>query len=173
MTGHDDAAPGQIGWPPDADPGYQRRVWMAQRIGWAIGAAIIAAAALGLFGFGPLSWSTAGTPGAFWIEYDRFSRVTAPSKLVVRFDRTVLSGNRLRLFLGEDYLKALKLEPALPPVAESSAAPGGVVLTFDTLPEDGILQVTLPVSFTTIGRVRAEIGPLDGSRLRFQHVVYP
>ena len=183
MPRDDHAKPRQGDLAINADLAYQRRVWIAQRVGWAVGAVILTAAAFGLFGFGPLSWSTAGTPGAFSIEYDRFSRVTAPTRLVVRFDRAALSANRLNLFLGEDYLASLKIDSSLPRIAESAAVPGGVVLIFDAMPNNtpsgdtppgaDALEIVLAVSFTRIGRIRADIGPLHGPRLQFPHWVYP
>ena len=59
--------------------GFQRREWIAQRIGWVLLAMVLLAGALGLFGNGPLSHRTIGNAAATF-EYQRFIRKDADAR---------------------------------------------------------------------------------------------
>ena len=58
----------------DEDLPFQRRAWVAQRIGWVLMALFVLAAAVGLLGAGPLSHARIDVPGLMTLEYERFAR---------------------------------------------------------------------------------------------------
>ena len=63
-------------YPVQEDMAFQRRMWIVQRIGWALLGVISLAALCGLFGNGVLSKRTA-TGAEMSIEYERFERAKA------------------------------------------------------------------------------------------------
>lgn len=62
------------------DLAHERREWIAERIGWAGMALLIAAALLGAFGSGPLADARA-EGGGLEARYRRFARAKADSKV--------------------------------------------------------------------------------------------
>ena len=72
--------------PPDIelaeDMEFQRKNWRAERIGWAVLAFILLAAALGLFGQGPLGGTVvAAGDDSLSLTYERFWRLSSPTRL--------------------------------------------------------------------------------------------
>jgi hypothetical protein len=76
-----------------ADLTFQHRQWMLERIIWTGMALLIALALLGLFGSGPLSWSTSEV-GTTHLEYERFLQRDAPAQL--RFTLQPAGGESLK-----------------------------------------------------------------------------
>src|SRR5262245_27034078 len=70
-------------YPVQEDMAFQRRMWIVQRIGWALLGIISLAALCGPFGYGILSKRTA-TGAEMSIEYERFERATRRASFVFR-----------------------------------------------------------------------------------------
>ncbi len=68
--------------------GFQRREWIAERIGRVIMGIVVIAAALGCLGPGLLSHTQVSVHGVI-VQYDRFLRATDESELVVRLEEQV------------------------------------------------------------------------------------
>jgi hypothetical protein len=97
----------------DQDLEFQRREWRVQRVGWGVLTAFVLAATLGLFGGGPISSAQAGEPGApLWVEYDRFIRTGAPTRIVVRGGMAPEGGLHLRM--PRRYFEAFRIERMIP-----------------------------------------------------------
>src|SRR6185503_14041101 len=77
--------------------GFQRRDWLAQRIAWVLMVLFVGAAAVGLFGSGPLSRARADVPGLMTLEYDRFGRLETTEALKVRLEPAATRGGTVRL----------------------------------------------------------------------------
>ena len=78
--------PHGIAW-IDAQAPLQRRIWRATRIAWCGMGLVLALAAAGLFGGGPLARAEAGAEagdGALTVAYERFQRAEAPAPFVLR-----------------------------------------------------------------------------------------
>jgi hypothetical protein len=59
----------------EQDLRFQRRTWVAQRVGWGVIACVLVAALLGLLGSGPFASRTLdSTQGGFRLEYELFLR---------------------------------------------------------------------------------------------------
>jgi hypothetical protein len=173
MTSVDDNRRGPADLQIDADLAHQRRVWRLQRAGWLIAAGVLLAAALGYCGAGPLTRSTAGVPGSFSIEYDRFVRLRSPSQLIVRVDGGSLRDRRFQLFVGSEHARSAEIESVMPPASAAAVTPDGVVFTFDSGDAPGPLEIVLGVKFTAAGAVAGRIGLHSGPPVRFDQWVYP
>ena len=158
----------------DQDLEFQRRVWVAQRVGWALMALFVLAAAVGLLGVGPLSHARAAIPGVMTLEYERFARFETSETLTVRLDSAATAGEVVRLSLNREFLDSAKIETVLPPPARVESAAGRLIYVFAV----GEPRVPLVVTFTFEPR---DIGVHEGivrlesrdARIAFRQLVYP
>ena len=99
----------EVGLQIDDDPEYQRRVWRWQRRAWGGIAAVIAFAAVGGFGDGPLSSAEAGDAArGLVVTYERFGRAEAPSE--VEIAARPGPDRRVHLRLGAGFLEDFNVE---------------------------------------------------------------
>ena len=97
----------------DQDLEFQRREWRTQRAGWWALAAFVLAAILGLFGGGPISSAEAGDRSApLWVEYERFIRVGASTRILVH--ATMPPEGDLHLRLPRGYFEAFRIDRLTP-----------------------------------------------------------
>jgi hypothetical protein len=158
----------------DQDLDFQRRAWVAQRVGWVLMALFVLAAAVGLLGSGPLSHARGALPGVMTLEYERFARFETSESLTVRLDSAVTAGEVVRLSLNRDFLDSAKIETVLPPPTRVESAAGRLIYVF-AMAEP---RVPLVVTFTFEPQ---EIGVHDGvvrlesrdARISFRQLVYP
>lgn len=86
------------------DLAFERRQWPVQRVGWGVGALIIVAALLGVFGSGPLSAATAGDEETLLVHFQRFVRHKGQGELVVKVGPNQASAGQVELWLTTEYL---------------------------------------------------------------------
>ncbi|HUS64691.1 MAG TPA: hypothetical protein VMZ28_09130 [Kofleriaceae bacterium] len=92
------------------DMRHERREWVVQRVGWAAMAGFLAAAALGLFGSGPLARAQEGGR-SLRVDYPLFARREAPDEIRVEAEST---GPELRIGISRDFLSENELEAVTP-----------------------------------------------------------
>jgi len=130
----------------DDDPGFQRRMWIWQRWAWGGIAGVLAFAAAGGFGDGPLSRAEArDREGRLRVVYERFGRLDAPNDVEV--EARPGPDGRLQLRLGAKFLEDFDVElpePHRPEATVDAAAgtvaaslPEGVRVFFLNLYDDG------------------------------------
>lgn len=157
-----------------SDLAYQLRTWRVQRAGWVLFVMILVAGALGAFGGGLFSRTTAGSRGdGFWVDHDRFARALAPSKLVIHVDRDRIAGDRVTLVLGGDLARAPEIESTMPRASASAAVPDGVAMSFETRGAQGDRQVALHLKFDRPGPVSGRISFDGGPALPIGLWVHP
>jgi hypothetical protein len=154
------------------DMAFQHRNWKSQRIGWMLVALVIVTALIGLWGSGPASSrSASAADGSFRIEYERFTRLNAPTQLRLHFAPKAVHAGEVRVWLEgsyaiESFPQQVAPMPRLVEAGESrftyifaaQAGRGGSVL-FDMRPQK-------------VGAVAARIG-VGESALDFRQFVYP
>jgi len=156
--------------------GFQHRDWLAQRIAWVLMVLFVGAAAVGLFGSGPLSRARADVPGLMTLEYDRFGRLETTEALKVRLEPAATRGGTVRLWVTREFLESARVESVVPPPTRVELADGRLVYVFD-VDEPGVpMNVTFNVQPEEIGRSEARLG-LDSAAGRrdvaFRRFVYP
>jgi hypothetical protein len=149
---------------------FQRREWAVQRASWWVLTAFVAAAALGLFGDGPLSSARAGRAGApLWVEYERFVRAGATTRLSVHA-RT--SGRAsLELLLPRAYFESFRIEQIVPEPASIAIRPGDVSLQFAVAPGADPLTIVLDLEPLRPGRQRG-LFSAGGADVSVSQLVY-
>lgn len=128
--------PRPAGLPPairrmEAQMGYQRRAWTAERVAWAALAVLVAAGLLGALGRG--GWfsdaEVVTADGMLGVRYQRAQRLLAESEIEVTALARPAEG-ALDLRLGRDLLDDWQVRTVLPPPAASRGDAGALVLRF-------------------------------------------
>ncbi|HEY8610465.1 MAG TPA: hypothetical protein VIL69_04140 [Roseomonas sp.] len=153
------------------DIGFQRRVWRAQRIGWAVLAVLVLLGLLGAFGGGPLARASARSEdGGINVEWERIERIGRDS--VLRIRTTTPRSGPLVLRLEDGLAENVEIASADPQPAGESRGPGRVWLRFEPPPEGGAAEIVLKLRSSRPGIVNGRL-VLDGSALPLRLFVLP
>jgi hypothetical protein len=158
----------------EQDLPFQRREWIAERVGWAGMALVIVAALLGLFGTGLLGKATAGdTEGVLWIEYDRFGRFVAPSTLVVYLGPGAAPQGVARVWLDRRYLESVQIEQVTPEPDNVVAGLDRLIFVFRVAEPGQPTAVKFYLQTEQFGLLTGRAGLAGGEPLRFRQFIYP
>ncbi|HEX6995177.1 MAG TPA: hypothetical protein VF339_13615 [Gammaproteobacteria bacterium] len=154
---------------------FQRRSWLVERAAWILLGAILVAALLGVFGGGGPAASTdrVSEDGNLSMQYDRFSRIEAPTRLRVVVTPPVEAGTTLRLWLAREYVEALEIESILPEPSRVEAASDRYVFEFPLTAAGETSTILFRVEPREAWHVEGRLGIDGGSELRFDQFVYP
>jgi len=135
----------------DENQDFQRREWRVQRIAWGALTVFVAAAALGLFGDGPLSHAAAGTASApMWVQYERFVRSGTSSRITVRCQMPERSAqNEALLRVSRAYFDSIRIDRLTPEP-----------ISIDMGPETAILRFAAPLDATGPATYVLDVSPV-------------
>lgn len=150
---------------------FQERTWQVQRAGWAVFALILVAAALGLFGPGPLS-SAVAERGALRVEYNRFERFETETSFDV-FVRPAATDTTVEVWLPHDYLQHVKVTGVSPQPREVHDGGGRLTYVFTLRQPADPAWITFRVTPLRPGLLPAQVGLGDEPALQFTQFVYP
>ncbi|AMV37337.1 hypothetical protein [Planctomyces sp. SH-PL62] len=156
----------------DEEIEFQQRMWSWQRRAWGAIAAVLAFAALGGFGDGPLSSTEAfDATRSLRVSYERFGRLDSPTTVEVRVEPG--ADGRLGLRLGSHFLEDFAVE-GLESYSAAAVFDGeGVTFSIPARPGVGEVVVALEVRPRSPGPARIEIGLEGGQMLSLRQFVYP
>jgi hypothetical protein len=158
----------------DQDLKHQQREWVAERVGWALMAVLLAAGLSGLLGHGPLSNATAGERGSLlWVEYHRFERYQAPAELKVHLRAVLGQGGTLRVWIDGQYLQGMEVQHVEPTPDSVEVAADRMTYTFRTSAPDQPTVVVYRMQAGQYGPLRARLGVEGGPQLQFSQFIYP
>jgi hypothetical protein len=149
----------------EEDIDFQRKEWMAQRIGLGVLSLFVFGALIGLTGVsGPLTDGEAGDRlGSIHLEYDRVVRRGAQETLTLHL-RTSAPGD-IQFWVSSSYFEHVTVERVVPQPSHELLEHERHVYTIHAgSPE---ITVMVDVQHNTIGRVDAEIGIVSGPSVRF------
>ncbi|HEX5499407.1 MAG TPA: hypothetical protein VFX03_09280 [Thermomicrobiales bacterium] len=153
------------------DVEFQRREWRVQRIGWIVILAILAAAALGLFGSGPLSQASVRA-GPITVAYSRFDRRRSPTELNITIAGA--SGRRqIELWIDRSYLDHVNVERISPPPQSSRAGDDRTIFVFALDSQAETAAIGFAIEPEAIGRFDARLGLTGGQEVAFWQLFYP
>ncbi|HVL88329.1 MAG TPA: hypothetical protein VM681_10070 [Candidatus Thermoplasmatota archaeon] len=162
----------------EKDDAFQRREWRAQRVGWAAMALVLALAAAGLFGTGPLSKaSVEGQANGIVasLEHPRLTRHGVPEQVSIVVS-SPSSEAPLRLRFEGEWIRSAKVESIAPPPAGGSVAAGGATYEWD-VGSGGPWRVQFSVRAErpghAAGAVAVEVGDRAGPRLPLEWFSWP
>jgi hypothetical protein len=155
----------------EQDLQFERRSWVAERVGWGLMMLLVAAALAGLFGGGIASRRTIGGPGIEF-EYNRFGRYDSPDTIILRVSPALTASGELRIRLSEEFLEKVQIENIDPEPDESTAGGTDRVFLFRTHSSQGLLRIRVHLIPRAIGRVAGRVGA-GGVNLDFAQWIYP
>lgn len=152
----------------DEDLDFQRREWLAQRIGLGLLALFVISAALGFTGIGgPMSHAEAGERGGpIHLEYERFVRrgAKASMKLHLHSDPPGF----IQFWVSAPYLEKVMVDGIDPVPQPVTVERDRHVYTIRAGSPD--VTVTVEVEHQTFGRLEGEVGIVGGPSVRFQQL---
>lgn len=156
------------------DMDHERRAWAVRRIAWIAITLLILATLAGLFGSGPLSRTEAGRRGGpLFLEYQKFSRFTAPDELTVHLGPGAARGREARIWIGRPFLEEMEIESVVPEPERVEAGPDRYVFVFPLTRPGSAATFNFHLQAQTIGPLPGRIGLEGGPELSFQQFVYP
>jgi hypothetical protein len=158
----------------DQDLAFQRRSWTVQRVAWFVMLALLAGAAAGLIGPGPLSTSEAGARGSpLWIEYERFARYQAPTKLRLHFGPGVAVDGAVRVHLDDGLVESVDVRSVTPEPERVEAAEDGLVLTLRVADPARPAAASIELEPNAYGTIPIRVGIVGGPAVEARAFVYP
>lgn len=152
---------------------FQDRLWRVQRAGWVLGVLVVIGTIAGVFGRGPISYTTRGEPGsALWIEFDYFARLQAAATLTAHVNTAVVQGPDVELWIDGQYLRTMHVTRIIPQPNDTRMQGDWIVHTFaDPQTDEFIVQLDItPADFGTVeGAVRLR----DSEPIYFDQFIYP
>jgi hypothetical protein len=155
----------------EQDGDFQRAEWRVQRVGWIVLAVLLALAALGLFGNGPLSHRTVQADG-LTVTAQRFARNMTQQTLTIDVGRQHVQGAEAVVLVSRELLAAVEIQQITPTPSEVASGRDHLAFTFPV--ERGLgVTVVFAVEAEEIGLVEAEVAVPDGTRVDFWQLLYP
>lgn len=152
---------------------FQYREWSVQRAAWLVGAVLLIAGTLGLFGGGPLSHA-AVTSGPLTVDYDRFVRQRAPMQMTLRIDASAVNDDAVTVRIDRTYLDKVDVEHVLPEPDTVAAAGDGAVYRFAvTAGTASPVEVTFDLEPAEPGMAEGRISLDSGSSVDLTQFIYP
>ena len=156
------------------DMEFQRKDWAMQRVGWAIMAAIVLAALLGLFGgIGPLSEASIQTEdGSLELDYLRFLHMLEPNHLTLKL-QSAAGQRELRLVVNDDYIRHFSIESISPEPESIEASGRNLVYVFQIAQPEQPVEIVFYMNAIEATGLHGAIGLEAGPVLEFDQIVFP
>jgi hypothetical protein len=149
---------------------FQRREWIAERIGWSLLVLVALVALTGLLGYGPLSRTSAtDATHRLSIEYERFQRKTVTGRFTLR---VATSREPLVLRLGPSFTAHFEIDSLQPMPLHSTQSGEGLTLTFAP-PPSGEFTAVMWCRPRHIGLSRQTVALGAGPPIETAVFVYP
>lgn len=151
------------------DEAFQRRECRVQRVAWCLFAAALLAAALGLFGGGPLS--TATIDGDGWsLQYERIMRRSREATFTVRL--AAAPSQTVDLQIAGPLFTETTIERIRPLPGGETAARDGRRFTLAASPEEP-MEIAIQLTPETFGRLKGRLRLGTGQWLEISTFIYP
>lgn len=156
----------------EQDLEHEKTASRVRRIGWTVLFLLWLAGLAGVFGSGPLSWSTASAPG-LRLEYERFVRSTAPQELTLHLGPSVTAHPKVRLWVDREYLDNQQIESVVPEPESVEAGSDRVVFVLSMAELGKPTSVVFRLQTQRAGSRDGRIGVEEAGSLQFHQIVYP
>ncbi len=156
------------------DLSFDQREWVWERTGWVALFAIVTLGAAGLFGHGPVSWTTASSDnGSLTVSFERFGRRGGTHDLAIEAASSTSTDGAWNIELSRRYVSAMEIE-AVTPMPEAVETTGdGLRYTFTQREPGASLEVTFSLRPQVVWSRSGEIRAGDGSRVRIRQFLFP
>ncbi len=156
------------------DLDFQRKEWIAQRVGWTVMALLIGAATLGAFATGPLSSTSASTDdGALTIKYGRFARHGAQTDVHIEVVPQSIQGGEVQIRADRNFFDTYQIEQIVPEPDSVDLESDGVTWTFTAGDLTAPGEISIRVRPGSVGIRSGGIGLAGGEMVTIRQLVYP
>lgn len=158
----------------DEDMEFQEREWRVERFGWFGLLLVVVLAMLGLFGNGPISWTSASTDdGSLEVSFERFGRRGGSQDLGVTVDATAAEGSTWEIELSQGFVDSMRIDSIIPEPDSVEAVPGGVRYTFAQADPTAELEARFSVTPRQLWGQGGEIGLTGGEPVTISYFLFP
>ncbi|WP_309080739.1 hypothetical protein [Zhihengliuella sp.] len=135
---------------------FQKKEWLATRIGWVLIALFLLAGLLGFLGPGPFSQTTATSDSGYVaVEFQRIGHNNADDNLTLDLSNETVTDGKVTVHLTGTWPESVDITGVSPQPSAEYAVPGGTAYEFEVL--DGA-DVSASFAFRATG-----YGPLDAT----------
>jgi hypothetical protein len=157
-------------YPIREDMAFQRRSWVAERIGWAAMGLVLLAALTGVFALGPLARTSASTSdGGLVVDHARFVHKTARTWFTIR---VAPPAREILVRLSPQFPASFDIESMEPRPLRSSAGAQGIELVFAPS-RDGGLAVHIGARPKRFGFASISIEAEGRGKVELTQLIYP
>lgn len=151
---------------------HVRWEWYVERAAWLLGAILLIAGVLGLFGQGPLTWSEAANRDAsLVVRYYSVDRYSSDTELRLVVDHSDQQTVRVRI--DRSFLNVTTPQGIWPPPIATETSGDSLVFTFQlgkTIPER---EIVYHYKHETYGKVRFNVSVEGGEPVTVSQFVFP
>ena len=153
---------------------FQRRSWGVERAGWIMGALILFAAIMGLFGPSPLNKARAASPDKrLSVEYHKLEHYQAPVHLRVAIAGDAATNGQIQLWINRDYVATLDMEHIDPQPESVAIDEERLVYVFKAQRPPATSKILFRFEPNKFGKTSARLGIVNGPELRFTQFYFP
>jgi len=156
----------------DDDVPFQRRMWALQRVGCVALWLVVAAAALGMLGSGPLSGVTAGDDRLL-VEYNRFWAREKPATLHINFTAAPDARGVVQVWLSTEFVRHVEIESMSPAPESVQLGQDRLTCVFQLSHGQGSKQISVHYRPQEAGWLRGRVGLVGGPEVSFRQWIYP
>jgi hypothetical protein len=147
-----------------------RREWLAERLAQVLGAALLIAGVLGLFGRGPLTWVKATSDdGSLTVDYYSAERYESDSELRLTVHQP--AAEMVRLKIDRAFLDVTTPNGIWPPPLKTETIGNSLVCTFQL--GTGKQEVVYHYQHETYGVVKYQVSVDEGEPVYVSQFVFP
>lgn len=158
----------------EEDVGFERRSWKAQRAFWVVAVALLTAVGLGLFGNGPVSWTTASSnDGVLEASYERFGRRGGSQEFTVEVEASAARGGTWEVEIDRGLLAAWEVTAISPEPESTSVLADAIRFTFSQAAPQADLEVIFAVSPRQVWLQGGGIRAGDDAQVSISQFFYP
>ena len=154
---------------------YQRREWVAQRIGWSVMALLVVAALVGLLGGS--GWfandELASPNGTLSLRYQRLEHYHEPTELELEVAPEAVENGELRIWVDGQYARGLEIEGIFPEPDQVQIEPERVIYVFLVSQPTAPLTIQMAFQHGRFWRQSGELGVVGGDQISFNQFVFP
>jgi hypothetical protein len=149
-----------------------RREWLAERVAQVLGAALLIAGVLGLFGRGPLTWMQATSDdGSLTVDYYTTERYESDSELRLTIHRP--ASEMIRLKIDRAFLDVTTPNGIWPPPLKTETIGNALVCTFQLGTGQQEQEVVYYYQHETYGVVKYQVSVDGGEPVNVSQFVFP
>jgi hypothetical protein len=157
----------------DQELGFQQREWRAERTGWAIMAAVVLLSLIGLFGDGPISQATQVGEGGCQLTYERFTRNTSSSVIMVGLPENSIQKGQASFWIDRDYLDGIQIDDISPEPDSTVIEQGRTMYVFAAGESAFPREVKFDITTESSGIKKGSAGCGDQQVIQFSQIVFP